>query len=390
MNAYYQRAITPELLSAARDYPVVTITGPRQSGKTTLVRHAFPEKAYVNLESLDLREAIRQDPRAFLSKYTDGAIFDEIQRVPELLSYIQVLVDESQKKGLFILTGSHQQTLHHSITQSLAGRTAILHLLPLSQNELVLSGIDAPLDEALLQGGFPRVFHDHLDPNKAYRNYFQTYVERDLRELIHIKNLSAFQTFIRMCAGRIGQIVKLESLSNDVGVSANTIKEWISILEASFILFRLQPYYENFGKRMIKSPKLYFTDVGLACYLLGIETKEQVARDPLRGQLVENLVILELFKARFNQGRDPQLYYLRDVHGHEIDAVFQHSNQLIPIEVKAAQTFNKDFLKNLFFFQELVGSRCSKGFLIYTGDIKQSIHKFEILNYRDAATILPE
>jgi predicted AAA+ superfamily ATPase len=362
------------------DYPVVTIIGPRQSGKTTLVRHQFPNKAYVNLEALDLQEMAKLDPRAFLENYPEGAIFDEIQRVPTLLSYIQIIVDESQKKGMFILTGSHQIELHQAITQSLAGRTALLSLLPMSLEELAIAGIQLSLDEALLKGGYPRIFKDHLEPAKAYRYYFQTYIERDLRQLIHVKDLSQFQRFVRICAGRIGQILNLEGIGNDVGVSSHTVREWISILEASFILIRLHPYFENFGKRIIKSPKLYFTDVGLASYLLGIENLEQMSRDPLRGHLVENLVVIELMKSRLNRGLDPQLYYFRDAHGHEVDLIFQSGHELVPIEIKAAKTFHSEFLKNLFFFQTLVGDRCPKGFVIYAGNQEQKIGSFQAIN----------
>lgn len=376
----YPRAITKELKSLAHQYPVITLTGPRQSGKTTLVKHAFPNMPYANLEALDTQNLAKNDPRAFLKQYPQGAIFDEIQRVPELLSYIQVIVDEEEKKGLFILTGSHQLELLQAITQSLAGRTALLTLLPMSLEELRKAGIDLSLDEYLLMGGYPRLFKDQLDPTKAYRNYFQTYIERDLRQLIQVKDLAQFQRFVRLCAGRIGQLLNLEGLGNDVGVSSHTVREWISILEASFILIRLQPYFENFGKRIIKSPKLYFTDVGLASYLLGIGNIEQMSRDPLRGNLFENLVILELIKERINRGLDPQLYFFRDAHGHEVDAIFQSGRELIPIEIKAGQTYNKDFFKNLIFFQNLAKERCPKGFLIYAGSQEQHIGPFQLLN----------
>jgi predicted AAA+ superfamily ATPase len=383
----YYRFLTSELEEFAKQYPIVTVMGPRQSGKTTLVRHAFPDKSYVNLEALDIQELAQADPRAFLARYPQGAILDEIQRVPSLLSYIQVIVDEHPQKGMFILTGSHQLELHEAITQSLAGRTALLNLLPLSLAEMTGAHIEYSLDEALLKGGYPRIFHDQLDPTKAYRNYFQTYVERDLRQLINVKDLTQFQRFVKLCAGRIGQLLNLESLSNDVGVSSNTLKEWISILEASFILIRISPFHENFGKRVIKSSKLYFTDVGLASYLLGIENVAQMARDPLRGHLVENLVVLELIKSRLNQGLDPHLYFFRDAHGHEVDLIFQSAHELIPIEIKAAETFNSSFLKNLIFFQELAGKRASRGVVIYAGNEEQRIDSFQLLNYKRAAAL---
>lgn len=314
----FKRDIAKELKDLGSDYPVVTVIGPRQSGKTTLVQHVFPKKPYANLEELDSRELAMIDPRGFLDQYPEGAILDEIQRAPQLLSYIQVIVDKEEQtgqgsKGMFILTGSHQLELQ-AISQSLAGRTALLTLLPMSLHELIQANIDPSLDEVLLKGGYPRIYKDQLNPTKAYRNYFQTYVERDLRQLIHVKDLLQFERFIRILAGRTGQILNMEEIGEERGISAHTVKEWISILEASFIVFRLQPYFENFGKRIIKSTKLYFTDTGLAVYLLGIESEIQISRrDPLRGHLVENLVLLELMKARLNRGLDPQLYYYRDV-----------------------------------------------------------------------------
>lgn len=386
----FQRELENELRQAAADYPIVTLTGPRQAGKTTLVRSTFPEKPYVNLEALDTQELATVDPRAFLLKYPQGAIFDEIQRVPTLLSYIQVTVDEQDKKGLFILTGSHQIELHQAISQSLAGRTALLHLLPLSIAELARANIRTSIDTLLLQGGYPRIYNDALNPTKAYRNYFQTYIERDLRQIIQVKDLSQFQRFVKILAGRVGQLLNFESLGSEIGISSHTIKAWLSILEASYIIFRLQPYHENFGKRLIKSSKLYFTDVGLLSFLLGIETAEQLARDPLRGHLVENLFILELLKHRLNRGQEPRLYFFRDIHGHEIDLIYHAGTDLIPIEIKSAQTFNSSFLKNLSYFKKLIGERFRKGFIIYTGETNQSLHEVELVKYQDAANLIFE
>ena len=386
----FERLITQELKMLSKGYPVITVVGPRQSGKTTLVRYTFPEKPYVNLEALDSQEMAKADPRGFLDRFPDGVILDEIQRVPELLSYIQVIVDEKDEKGMFILTGSHQLELQQAISQSLAGRTALLTLLPMSLTELYQAGFELSLDQALFQGGYPRIFKDNLDPTKSHRNYFQTYIERDLRQLVQVKDLSQFQRFMRIIVGRIGQIMNAEGMANDVGVSSKTIKEWISILEASFVIIRLQPYFENFGKRAIKSPKIYFTDLGLATYLLGIENVGQLARDPLRGNLVENLIVLELVKYRYNLGIDPSLYFFRDAHGHEVDLIFQSGRNLIPIEIKAAQTFHRDFLSNLKFFQELVGDRFEKGFLIYAGSNEQKIESFAILNFLHATKAIQE
>ncbi len=384
----YKRQIEDELKSLARDYPVVTVTGPRQSGKTTLVRLVFPDKSYTNLEDLDTRNLAKLDPRSFLEQFPKGAIIDEIQRVPELLSYIQTVVDNTDEKGMFILTGSHQLELNQAITQSLAGRTALLTLLPLSLHELEQSGIEFSVNAVLLKGGYPRIYKDNLEPTKAYRNYFQTYVERDLRQIINVKDLSQFERFVRLCAGRVGQILNMQEIGGEIGVSSHTVKEWISILEASFIVFRLQPYFENFGKRITKSPKLYFTDVGLATYLLEIENEVQISRDPLRGHLFENLIVLELLKWRLNLGLDPHLYYFRDVQKNEVDVIYKKGNILVPIEIKSSKTFNSEFLEKLHYFQKLAGDRAPLGYVIYAGDIQQHITSIELLNYMHASTAI--
>lgn len=384
------RAIESELMAMAGNYPVVSLLGPRQSGKTTVVRKVFPEKPYINLEAPDLQRLAIADPRGLLAAYPQGAILDEVQNVPELLSYIQVAVDESRQKGMFILIGIHQLELHQAIAQSLAGRTALLNLLPLSIGELQHSGVELTLDEYLFSGFFPRIYQDQLNPTKAYRNYFQTYLEHDLRKVIHVQDLILFQQFMQLCAGRIGQVLNMESLGNELGISGNTIKHWLSILEASFIIFRLRPYFENFGKRIIKSPKIYFFDVGLAAYLLDIENLSQLKRDPLRGNLVENLVVLELMKTRFNQGLDAQLYYFRDSQHNEIDVIFKSANTLIPIEIKSSSTVSNHFFKNLHFFHRLVGERCQRGYVVYAGTQEQTIGHFTLLNFKNTANILSD
>lgn len=384
----FKRALQPEIEKAAKKLPVVTINGPRQSGKTTLVRALFPHKPYVNLEALDIREFATQDPRRFLEQYPEGAVLDEIQNVPKLLSYIQTIVDEKERAGLYILTGSHQLELHQAISQSLAGRTAILTLLPMSLKEIEDAEIELTLDEALLTGGYPRIYNSELNPTKTYREYVQTYIERDVRQLIHIKDLVQFQRFIRLCAGRVGQLLNVESLGNDVGVSSHTIKNWLSILEASYVIVRLAPYFENFGKRIVKTPKLYFTDVGLLSFLLGIETVEQLKRDPLRGNIVENLVLLELIKARLNLGLDPNLYFFRDSHGHEVDIIYKNGHQLLPIEVKSAMTYTSDFSKRIHYFQQLVGERAPKGYIIYAGHLETTLQSIELINYKKSSQII--
>lgn len=384
----FTRLLQDKLLKLANDFPVVTLIGPRHSGKTTLVRESFPNKPYVNFEDPEVRLLAHEDPRGLFKRYPEGAIFNEIQRVPELLSYIQVIVDEKQMKGMFILTGSHQLLLHHNVTQSLAGRTVLLTLLPMSIEELKLSSIDLPVDDYLLKGFYPRVYKDYLDPTITYKSYLQTYIERDVREISAIKDLTQFQRFLKLCAGRIGQVLNMESLGNDLGLSGATIREWLSILEASFVIMRLQPYFENFGKRVIKSPKLYFIDVGMAAYLLGIESIGQMERDPLRGNLFENLVVMELVKARYNIGRDPHLYYFRDSQQNEIDIIYKQADQLVPIEVKSSATFNRSFLQRLMYFKKIAGERCPKGYVIYAGEQEQSIHDWSMLNYKNAAQIV--
>jgi len=364
----YKRTLDTEIQKLANDYPVVTIIGPRQSGKTTLAKALFPDKPYVNLEAPDTREKAQLDPRAFLNQFHTGAILDEIQRAPWLLSYIQVIVDQIGKNGLFILTGSHQLELNQAITQSLAGRTALCTLLPLSLDELSQAKLHFSIDEYILKGGYPRLFKDHLEPTVFYRNYFQTYVERDLRQLIMVKDLSSFEKFVKLLAGRTAQILNHESLSNEVGVSSHTIKHWISILEASFIVTRLQPYYENFGKRLIKSPKIYFNDTGFLCYLLGIETITHLSRDPLRGNIFENLAVIECFKARLHRNLEPKLYFFRDTQGHEVDLLYEEARLLIPIEIKASSTFHGDFLGGIVYFRKIDPQKTSQGYLIYSGE----------------------
>ena len=339
------RQIARELAATATEFPVVTIIGPRQAGKTTLARMQFPNHAYANLEAPDVRRLAVSDPHAFFSQFPPPVIIDEIQRVPELLSTIQVLADNSQQRGQYILTGSHQLRLQEAVAQSLAGRTALLRLLPLSIAELKATGITHTRDECIYQGFMPRLYSEQVNPTRLYRNYYQTYIERDIRQMINLRSLTDFENFTRLLAGRVGQILNLSSLANDVGVSSPTLKEWLSVLEASHTIFRLNPYFENFGKRIIKSPKIYFTDVGLASYLLGIESPALAARDPLIGNLFENMVVIEALKARLNAGKEPELYFYRDNKGNEVDLLFRRNRQLIPIEIKSAMTFNPEFAK---------------------------------------------
>jgi uncharacterized protein len=363
------RTIAPTLHSLAGKYPIVSITGPRQSGKTSLCKMAFPDKPYANLESPDTRQFAFDDPRGFLAQFPDGAILDEIQKAPDLVSYIQPMVDADGREGRFILTGSQQFEVSHTINQSLAGRTALIKLLPFAleeiQNNYPLPGVDGLLHH----GFYPRIWDKQLDPTQALGDYFETYIERDLRQLITIKDLNTFQRFIKLCAGRIGQLLNVSSLANDVGISHTAARNWLSILEAGYILFLLQPYHRNISKRLVKSPKLYFYDVGLAAFLLGIENEKQLFRDPLRGNLFENLIITEALKYRFNRGKKSNLYFYRDSKGNEVDLLIVNEPDLFPIEIKSGMTVTRDYFNGLNHFEKLYSHHLPRGGgLVYTGE----------------------
>jgi len=376
------RDIESEVRELFGQYPVVTITGPRQSGKTTLAKMVFPELPYYSLENIATRDRALTDPLGFLGNFSEGVILDEIQRAPDLLSYIQGIVDDLNKPGLFILTGSNHFSLLEQITQSLAGRTAMLKLLPFSFNEVIAISGEIHTNDLIIKGFYPGIHSRNLDPIKAYRNYYETYIERDLRQIINIKDLDVFRRFVKLCAGRVGQIWNASNLSNDTGVSIHTIQSWISVLQASYIVFLLPPWYGNINKRLIKSPKLYFHDVGLASYLLDIETEVQLDRDPLRGALFENLIISELMKRRFNQGLDSNLYYYRDRHGYEIDIVAGTRDSLEMYEIKSAQTFTKDFLKNLRYINKLMDRRIKSMTLVYDGKEEGTITNVRLVPFR--------
>jgi len=376
-----ERDIIGELKRSAAEYPVVTILGPRQSGKTTLARMAFPDKPWMSLEDPDTRMAAEADPRGFLGQFPAGAILDEVQRLPVLLSYLQGIVDQEGGKGRFILTGSHQPRLHEAVSQSLAGRTAVLTLWPFSFAELRCYAHALDAFDLIVRGCYPRVHEEKLDPRRFYNSYLQTYVERDVRALIQLRDLSAFQKFLVLLAGRVGQVVNLASLANDVGVSAPTLRQWLSVLVASYLVFELPPWFENIGKRVIKSPKLYFADVGLAAFLLGIHTAEQASRDPLRGNLYENLVISDVMKRFCNAGQRPELYFYRDTHGNEVDLLIRRGRKLTPVEIKSASTFSVDFLKGIRRFGEAVGEEVlTDGFVLFNGVQSHVVHGVCALN----------
>lgn len=353
-----KRKIHDRVQYLASIFPIVTVTGPRQSGKTTLCRMVFPDKTYVSLEAPDTREAAQTDPRGFLAQYPAGAIIDEIQRVPDLLSYLQVKVDENPYPGRFILTGSANFSLLHSLSQSLAGRTAMVTLFPLSLDELRLfKGAPATLFNTLWSGGFPAVYDRGLPPEEWYGGYTTTYLERDVRQILNVTNLSAFQSFLRLCAGRTAQVLNLSHLGADCGITHNTARAWLTVLEAGYVAFRLPPFHANISKRLVKSPKLHFHDAGLLCYLLGIRTPEQLEQHPLRGMVFETWVVSEIVKARAHHGLPAtDLSYYREKSGSEVDLVVKRDGDLLTVEIKSGRTVASDFFTALGSFDRTVSS----------------------------------
>lgn len=383
-----RRLLETPLKRAAKQYPVVTLTGPRQSGKTTLVRAAFPRHEYASLEDPDVRAFALEDPRGFLGQFAGGAILDEAQRAPDLFSYLQTLVDQEDAPGRFIVSGSQNFLLLRSISQSLAGRSAIFHLLPFSLAELEgrrpfpleKLGRELPrrprretlpppdLMQVMLRGFYPRIHDKDLEPQSWYAGYYQTYVERDVREIVNVGDLESFGRFVRLCAGRNGQLLNVASLSVDCGITHTTARRWVSILEASFLVTLLRPHHANFGKRLIKSPKLYFLDTGLLCYLLRIRSPEDLRDHASRGTIFESLVVSELLKNALHQGKEPDLYFWRDATGHEIDAVLERGSERVAIEIKSGQTVVPDFFAGLDFWRKLVGDPAAPAALVYGGD----------------------
>ena len=382
-----EREITSCLTALFGQYPFVTVTGPRQSGKTTLCRAAFPNLQYANLEAPDQRSFAESDPRGFLAQYSDGAILDEIQRVPELLSYLQVLADEEGRNSLFVLTGSEQFRLTDAINQSLAGRTALLRLLPFSLAEHRRTGAPNSVDDILFSGFYPRIFNQGLDPRQALGDYFETYIERDVRRIGEIRNLSGFRRFVQLCAGRVGQLANLSSLGADAGVSHTTARTWLTVLEASYIVFQLQPFHATIRKRLVKSPKLYFYDVGLASYLLGIEDVRQVATHPLRGSLFENAVVVEALKQRFNRGRRSNLSFFRDAQGLECDLLYRIGQDIVAIESKSGSTIAADYFHSLNRVADLLPAITAKA-VVYGGTASQQHSDCEVVPFADLSGFL--
>jgi predicted AAA+ superfamily ATPase len=353
------------LRELASQFKAVALTGPRQSGKTTLAKMVFPKKPYVSLENPDERNLALNDPRQFLSRFQTGAILDEVQRAPELFSYLQQIIDESKSKGQFILTGSNNFALLENISQTLAGRVGYLELLPFSLSETEKSGKALELDELIFSGSYPAVIYEKANPRLWFPSYIRTYVERDVRQIKNISSLALFQRLLYLCAGRVGQQLNLSSLANDVGLDYKTIQSWLGVLQNSYIIFLLPPYHNNFNKRIIKSPKLYFYDTGLASYLLGITNAKQLFNHSLKGALFENFVLAEMLKNRYNKGERSNLYYFRDSTGNEVDIVIDEGNKLTPVELKAGETISGDYFKNLHYWEALTGKK--GGLVIYTG-----------------------
>lgn len=385
----FRRELEKKLKELIQSYPVIALTGPRQSGKTTLVKALFAKShKYVNLENLELRSFAKNDPRAFFQENPSPLIIDEAQHVPELFSYIQIIVDENKKTGQFILTGSQNFLLLESICQSLAGRVSIFNLLPFSLEELKSANYTLPyLEKLLFTGFYPKIYDQKLEPKEWYSNYIQTYIERDVRALKNIQDLGVFQIFLKMCAARTGQLLDLTSFGNDCGISHNTVKNWLNILEASFMIFLLRPHFKNFNKRLIKSPKIYFYDTGLLSHLLGIESPKQLATHYLRGGIFESFILSEIIKNRINQKKNPNLYFWRDQHGHEIDCLIEDGSLLTPIEIKSAKTINAGFFAGLNYWNQLAQNTSANTFLIYGGNENQARSQGKIISWKNLKDI---
>lgn len=386
------RHIHDTLQQAAREFGVVSITGPRQSGKTTLVRSIFPDYQYINFENSTDRNIVQADPESFLNQVEHGVILDEVQKYPEILSSIQVHIDEHFRPGTFILTGSQNLLVSEKIGQSLAGRVAVLTLLPLTIQELGCAGyLEEDFRNSILKGFYPGLFDKQQSINLFYNSYLQTYVERDVRSIKNIGDLSDFERFLQLLAGRIGQIINCNQLANDVGVNYKTIESWISVLEASYVVMRLAPYYRNFGKRLVKSSKIYFTDVGLAAYLLGIDSTDEMRSHFAMGLLFENMIVMDLYKHLQNSLSSSQLYFFRDSNGNEVDIILDTGSTLVPIEVKAGSTFNTDYLNGIKYFRKLQmdnGPQHGAGYVVYSGEREAVVQDTNVFNWKSIARIL--
>jgi hypothetical protein len=377
------REIASLLLEYSRSFRSVVIVGPRQSGKTTLAKACFPAKSYVSLENPDMLELANQDPRGFLAGFPKGAILDEIQRAPQLFNYLQEVLDNTEEDGLFILTGSNNILLLENISQTLAGRIGILDLLPLSFREIreLVKGMS--LQELIVRGFYPEIYHKNRNSQIWYQSYIRTYLERDVRQIKQIENTLLFQKFLRLCAGSVGQQVNYASLSNDCGIDVRTVHSWLSVLENSFVLYRLQPFHQNFKKRLVKSPKIYFVDTGLACALLNIKSSDELSNSHFRGALVENFVVSECLKNKQNLNLyDRKFYYWRDNNGTEIDLIIEAGNAMTPVEIKSAQTYSNDFIRGIKKFMLYSGT--PRGTIVYDGSAGfKGSDGIDLINWKD-------
>lgn len=382
-QAYIKRKIESPILEAAKYFPVITVTGPRQSGKTTMLKHIFPHLHYYSLEDLDTRSFAMEDPVRFLHLHEEGMILDEVHNYPELLSYIQGIVDEQPQKK-FVLSGSSNFALLKKVSQSLAGRSGVFELMPLSIEEVKgqIEYVD-DADQLLYQGLYPAVCSCKNIPKFLYPSYVKTYLERDVRDLLNVKDIRLFNMFLKLCAGRIGSVFNASEIAGEIGVSSKTIQAWLSILQASYVVYLLPPYFENSRKRLTKSPKMYFCDTGLACTLLGIESAEQLAFDKMRGHLFENLIVVELLKRRLNEGKESNLYFYRDSNQNEVDILVNNGSSLDAIEVKSAMTYNPSFEKALLKVNEWVNPPVGKRIIIYAGTLEDDKGDIRLLNYRN-------
>lgn len=386
MFDFIERDLAATLLDASQYFPVLCVTGPRQSGKSTLIKHIFNGYRRFTLEDWDVRSMAQNDPLGFLNQTNGGMIIDEVQRVPELLSYIQGIVDDRPERR-FVLSGSSNFLLLKTVSQSLAGRAGVFELLPMSLSEAKEAYAEKTLDEIIYNGCFPAVCAGKNVAKYLYPAYTKTYIDKDLRQLININNLSQFHTFLRLCAARIGSIFNASELAGEVGVASNTINAWVSVLEASYIIMRLQPWSENSRKRLTKSPKLYFCDTGLACHLLDIESPEQLSRDKMRGHLFENLIVMEALKQRYNKGKESNIFFFRDAKGNEIDLLIREAGELKAIEIKSSQTYAPSFEDVLKKTGSLLTTPVSKRAVVYAGNMENAAADIALLNYRNFCSL---
>ena len=378
------RVAQNKLSELRTEFPVVAVTGPRQSGKTTLVQSFFSDFKYYNLEELDMREEVRLDPRGFLAKQNSGFIVDEVQNVPDFFSYLQSFADNQKRMGQIILTGSQNFLLLEKISQSLSGRVGILELMPLQVHEYNQFGKNnLSINQLLYSGLYPAVYDRNIKPYNWYSQYIRTYIERDVRQIKNISNLGVFQLFIKLCAGRIGQLLNTNSLANDLGVNLNTVRSWLDILESSYVIFRLNPHHKNFNKRVVKQKKLYFVDVGLAAHLLGIESPGQVDTHYLKGNLFENLIISEFFKERYNKGKPSNLFFWRDHIGNEVDLLIEQGNTLTPIEIKSSQTLHSSLMDGLKKYTKISLQNAQSSHLIYGGKRSTTLDRYNAHSWEE-------